>query len=71
MSNYVNFMKEIISNKQKIDAYGIISISENYSVIIQRKLLEKLKDPSNFTIPCVIREHTFDKALCNLVQALI
>ena len=65
MPNYVKFMKEIMSNKKKLDAYGMVSLSKNCSAIIQRKLLEKLKDPGSFTIPCIIEEHTFSKALCN------
>ena len=32
----------------------------------QQKLLKKQKDLGNFIIPCVIREHTFNKALCDL-----
>ena len=39
---------------------------ENCSAIIQRKFLEKLKDPGSFTIPCIIGKHTFSKALCDL-----
>ena len=35
-------------------------------MIIQRKLPEKIKDPGSFTSPCIIGEHTFDKALCDL-----
>ena len=66
MSSYVKFMKEIISNKKKLDSLGTTSISENCSAIIQRKLYEKLRDPCSFTIPCVIGEHTFKKALCDL-----
>ena len=34
--------------------------------MIQRKLLEKLRDPDSFTITCVVGEHTFKKALCDL-----
>ena len=66
MPNYIKFMKEIMSNKKKLDAWGIVSLSKKCSVIIQRKLLEKLKDMGSFTIPCVIGEHTFNKALCDL-----
>ena len=66
MLNYVKFMKESISNKKKLDAYGIISLSENYSTIIQRKLPEKQRDLGSFTIPCAISEHNFKKALCDL-----
>ena len=66
MPNYIKFMKEIMSNKKKLDAWGIASLSKKCSVIIQRKLLEKLKDMGSFTIPCVIGEHTFNKSLCDL-----
>ena len=38
MPNYVKFMREIMSNKRKIEAYGTVNLSENCSVIIQRKL---------------------------------
>ena len=66
MPNYLKFMKEIMSNKKKLEAYGIVNLSKNCNAIIQRKLPEKLKDPGSFTIPCVIGEHTFSKALCVL-----
>ena len=66
MPIYVKFMKEIISNKKKLKAYGIVNLIENYSAIIQRKLLEKLNDPGSFTIPCIIGEHIFSQALCDL-----
>ena len=66
MPNYVKFMKEILSNKKKLEAYGTVNLFVNCSAIIQRKLPEKQKDLSSFAIPCVIREHTFSKALCDL-----
>ena len=34
MPNYVKFMKEIMSNKKKLEAYGIVNLSENCSTII-------------------------------------
>ena len=55
-----------MSNKKKLDSYGTVSLSENCSAIIQRKLLKTLKDPGSFTIPCIIGKHTFSKALCDL-----
>ena len=66
MPNYVKFMKEIMSTKKKLDTYGTISLSENCSAIIQRKLPKKLRDLGSFTVPCAIGEHTFKKALSNL-----
>ena len=34
MPNYVNFFKEIMSTKRKLEAYGAINMSKNYNVII-------------------------------------
>ena len=64
MPNYVKFMKEIMSNKKKLEAYGTVNLTKNCNAIIQQKLPEKLKDSSSFTMPCIIGEHTFNKALC-------
>ena len=66
MPNYVKFMKEIIRKKKTLEAYATVTLSENCNAIIQQKLLEKKKDPGSFTLPCVIGEHTFSKALCDL-----
>ena len=66
MPNYAKFIKEIMIYKKKLYVYDTMSLSEKCSAIIQRKLPEKLKDPGSFTIPCVIGEHTFRIALCDL-----
>ena len=55
-----------MSNKKKLETYGTVNLTENYNTIIRWKLLEKLIDPGNFTIPYIIGEHTFSKALCDL-----
>ena len=34
MINYVKLMKEIMSNKRKLKAYGTVNLSKNYSPII-------------------------------------
>ena len=63
--HYAKFIKEIISKKRKLDEHGIISLSTNYSAIIQKKLPQKMQDPRSFTIPCTIGNHEFGKALCD------
>ena len=55
-----------MSNKRKLEAYGKINLFESYNAIIQWKLPKKLKDSGSFTIPFVIGEHNFSKALCDL-----
>ena len=63
-------MKEIMSDKKKHDTCGSVSLSKKCSEIIQRKLPKKLKDLGSFTIPCVIREYIFSKALCDLEASI-
>ena len=55
-----------MSKENKLDAYGIVSLSKNCSAMIQRNLLEKLRDPGSFPITYAIGEHNFKKALCDL-----
>ncbi|KAM2864196.1 hypothetical protein FF1_022888 [Malus domestica] len=43
-----------------------VALSEEVSVVLQRKLPSKLKDASSFTIPCVIGGKEFGRALCDL-----
>ena len=45
MPPYVKFMKDILANKRKLSNYETVALSEECSVILQRKLPPKLKDP--------------------------
>ena len=65
MSNYAKFMNEILSKKTKIAEGGIVNLTATYGAVIQRSLPVKMKDPSNFTIPCSIGKHEFKNALCD------
>ncbi|KAI3445254.1 hypothetical protein Pfo_001919, partial [Paulownia fortunei] len=49
-----------------LEEYETVALTEECSVILQRKLPPKLKDPGSFTIPCTIGNSFFDKALCDL-----
>ncbi|XP_004517057.1 uncharacterized protein, partial [Cicer arietinum] len=66
MSSYAKFLKEILSNKRKLDDNEAISLTEECSAIIQNKLPPKHKDPGSFSIPCVIGDMSFERALCDL-----
>lgn len=63
MSSYTKFLKEILTNKRKIDKDRIMELIEECSAIIQNKMPPKLKDPGSFLIPCVIDKHVIDGAL--------
>ena len=66
MPSYVRFMKDILTNKKKLNDYEIIALSEECSTTLQKKLPPKLKDPGSFTIPSSIGNLSFEKALCDL-----
>ena len=70
MPNYAKLMEEVMAKKRKLKDYETIKLTEECSAILQRKLPQKVKDPSSFTIPCMIRDSTFDKALCDLEASI-
>ncbi|GKD91308.1 reverse transcriptase domain-containing protein [Tanacetum coccineum] len=52
MPKYTKMMKDLISNKEKLFEVANTPLTENCSVVIMKKLLEKLGDPGRFLIPC-------------------
>ena len=65
MPLYAKFLKEVLSKKRKITEEGIVNLTATCSAIIQQKLLAKMKDPCNFTIPCSLGKYELKKALCD------
>ncbi|XP_073137953.1 uncharacterized protein [Henckelia pumila] len=70
MPSYAKFLKEILSNKRKLEEHAMISLTENCSALVQNKIPLKQKDPGSFSIPCVINDIQFHKALCDLGASL-
>ncbi|CAJ2648219.1 unnamed protein product [Trifolium pratense] len=66
MPSYARFLKELLTKKRKPLDDEIVSMTEECSALIQRKLPQKKKDPGSFTIPCSIGNLTIEKALCDL-----
>src|SRR5262249_54848586 len=66
MPKYVKYLKEIMSNKRKLEDLARITLSEECLAILQNKLPQKLKDPGSFTIPCTIGSLSIDRALADL-----
>ncbi|XP_022876928.1 uncharacterized protein LOC111395153 [Olea europaea var. sylvestris] len=66
MPSYAKFLKEILSNKRKLEEREIVCLNEECSVILLRKLPLKLKDQGSFTIPCTIGSNYFEQSLCDL-----
>lgn len=66
MPSYAKFMKDILSNKRKLEDHETVMLTEECSAILQNKLPPKSKDPGSFTISCAIGDLSFGKALCDL-----
>ena len=66
MPKYAKFLKELQSNKRKLEELSTIKLSKECTTILQNKLPTKLKDPRSFTIPCLISSFSIKKALANL-----
>ena len=63
MPKYEKFLKDLLSNKRKLEEIGQVTLNEECSVILQNKLPEKKGDPDSFTIPCAIGELSISGAL--------
>ncbi|XP_070674210.1 uncharacterized protein [Malus domestica] len=63
---YAKFLKGLCTNKRRFNDSEIVALSEEVSVVLQRKLPPKLKDIGSFTIPCVIGGKEFRRALSDL-----
>ena len=66
MESYVKFMKNILENKKKLGEYVTIALTEECSVILQKKIPPKLKDSGSFAILFLIGNSVVGKALCDL-----
>ncbi|XP_012850542.1 PREDICTED: uncharacterized protein LOC105970278 [Erythranthe guttata] len=66
MPNYTKFMKEVLSKKIRIEEDIPVTLTATCSAILQSNLPPKMKDAGSYTIPCIIGNSTFDKALCDL-----
>ncbi|XP_050897678.1 uncharacterized protein LOC127104536 [Lathyrus oleraceus] len=66
MLSYAKFLKEILSNKKKLEDDETMTLNTECSDIIQNNMPPKLKEPGSFSIPCVIGMFVIDRALCDL-----
>ncbi|XP_062080897.1 uncharacterized protein LOC133785694 [Humulus lupulus] len=66
MPNYVKFMKDILTKKQRLGEFETVALTKECSSFLQNKLPPKMKNPGSFTIPCTIENSYCGLALCNL-----
>ncbi|GJW79278.1 reverse transcriptase domain-containing protein [Tanacetum coccineum] len=54
MPNYRKFLKDLVSNKSKMEQISDAFLNEECSTIVQNKLPPKLGDPGSFLIACTV-----------------
>nr|GEX88502.1 hypothetical protein [Tanacetum cinerariifolium] len=52
MPKFASIFKSLLTNKDKLFELAIVSLNENCSTMLLKKLLEKLGDPDKFLTPC-------------------
>lgn len=63
---YTKFSKDLLTKKAKYINNENIMVEGNYSVVIQRILPQKFKDPKSVSIPCSIVTVSIGKALIDI-----
>lgn len=63
---YTKFSKDLLTKKAKYINNENIMVEGNYSVVIQRILPQKFKDPESVSIPCSIVTVSIGKALIDI-----
>lgn len=66
MHIYAKFMKDIISKKHTIDTELVLLIETCSAILQGMKIPVKKKDKGSVTIPCIIGDKSFKKALIDL-----
>ena len=62
----LNFLKSFVQQGNGSRTRNVVRVRENVSVVLQRKLPPKCKDPGSFTIPYVIGNTKFEHAMLDL-----
>ncbi|CAL9012356.1 unnamed protein product [Prunus brigantina] len=60
------FLKDLCTNKRRFKEHEQVALSKEVSAVLQRKLPPKLKDPGSFSIPCIVSDFKFQKAVLDL-----
>ncbi|CAL2229973.1 unnamed protein product [Prunus armeniaca] len=66
ISKCAKFWKDLCTNKRRFKEHEQVALSEEVSAVLKRKLPPKLKDPGSFSIPCIVSDFKFQKAMLDL-----
>ncbi|XP_026419627.1 uncharacterized protein LOC113315579 [Papaver somniferum] len=63
---YARVLKDLWTKKKRLSGNEVMSVGENVSAILQKKLPPKCNDPGSFDIPVTIGNKRFGKAILDL-----
>ncbi|XP_057252154.1 uncharacterized protein LOC130592059 [Beta vulgaris subsp. vulgaris] len=66
MPSYAKFLKDMLSNKKKLEENASVALTAECSAILQNTLPKKLGDPGSYSIPVKLGDMEIKKALCDL-----
>nr|GEY22911.1 hypothetical protein [Tanacetum cinerariifolium] len=66
MPKYANYMKDLVTNKKKLEETSKVTLNERCSVVLLNKIHIKERDLLSFSIPCAISILVIDEALVDL-----
>ncbi|XP_021722473.1 uncharacterized protein LOC110689963 [Chenopodium quinoa] len=70
MPSYAKFLKDMLSNKKKLEENATVALTVECSAILQNILPKKLGDPSSYSIPVKLGDIEINRALCDLGASL-
>nr|GEY07014.1 reverse transcriptase domain-containing protein [Tanacetum cinerariifolium] len=70
MPKFASTIKSLLTNKDKLFELAKIPLNENCSAMLLKKLLEKLRDPGKFLIPCDFPRMDVCHALADLSASI-
>ncbi|XP_021741958.1 uncharacterized protein LOC110708179 [Chenopodium quinoa] len=66
MPSYAKFLKDMLSNKKKLEENSTVALNAECSAILQNTLPKKLGDPGSYSIPVKLGDIEINRALCDL-----
>jgi len=64
--SYTKFLKDLLSNRGKLEEHAIMKLDEEFSTFVQSKLPKKMFNPSNCFISCAVDNVVISHTLCDL-----
>ncbi|XP_021733004.1 uncharacterized protein LOC110699798 [Chenopodium quinoa] len=64
--SYAKFLKDMLSNKKKLEENATVALTAECSAILQNTLPKKLGDPGSYSIPVKLGDIEINRALCDL-----